>query len=77
MTLSEAWDRMFWSAIIIVFIGVVWIRFLEDAIGPCDGPGLVVALTAGIAFFGAGWRNAVARKKSEADAETAEMKDEL
>ncbi|MCC7208279.1 MAG: hypothetical protein IT323_13310 [Anaerolineae bacterium] len=76
MTLSEAWDRMFWSAIITVFIGVVWIRFLESAIGPCDGPGLIVALAAGITFFGVGWRNA-ARKKSEANADTSETKDAL
>jgi hypothetical protein len=74
MTFSEAWDRMFWSAIITVFIGIVWIRFLETVVGPCDGPGLLVALTAGIVFFSVGWRNAAARKKSETDAET---KDEL
>jgi len=75
MTLSEAWDRFFWSAIIVVFIGLVWIRFLESVIGPCDGPGLLVALAVGIVFFATGWRSAAARKRREMA--EAEAKDEL
>lgn len=69
MTLSEAWDRLFWSAIITVFIGLVWLRFLEDAVGACEGPGLIVALLAGILFFAEGQRSARARKRREAEEE--------
>ena len=59
MTISEAWDRMFWS------IMIVWIGLLEQAVGPCEGPGLIVSVTVGIAFFYRGWHNARTRKTSE------------
>jgi hypothetical protein len=73
MTLSEAWDRLFWSALITVGIGLIWMRFLESVIGPCEGPGLLAALAVGITFFVTGWRSAAARKQRELD----EAKDEL
>ena len=65
MTISEAWDRMFWSIMIVIFIGLVWIGLLEQAVGPCEGPGLIVSVTVGIAFFYRGWHNARTRKTSE------------
>lgn len=65
MTFSEAWDRMFWSIMIVIFVGLVWIGLLEQAIGPCDGPGLIVAGAVGIAFFYRGWHQARTRKDAE------------
>jgi uncharacterized membrane protein len=73
MTLSEAWDRLFWSLMIIIFVGLVWMGLLQD-IAACEGPGLLVALTVGIVFFALGWRSAAARKRREA---LDQAKDEL
>lgn len=72
MTLSEAWDRMFWSIMLTIFIGLVWMGFLQEYVA-CEGPGLLVAVTVGIAFFGIGWRNAAeAKRQAEAAAKRGE-----
>ncbi len=55
MNLSQAWDRMFWAIMLTIFIGLVWMRFLQD-VAACEGPGLLVALTAGVVFFATGFR---------------------
>lgn len=68
MTFSEAWDRMFWSIMLTIFVGLVWMKFLQE-FAPCEGPGLLVAICVGIAFFATGWRNAVIRKRKEQEAE--------
>lgn len=57
MSLADAWDRFFWSAIIGMFVGLVWLKFLDPRI-PCVGPGLIVAVTAGAIYFYLGWRRA-------------------
>ena len=64
MTLSEAWDRMFWSIMLTIFVGLVWMKFLE-AVLPCEGPGLIVSICVGIAFFYRGWNQAKTSKASE------------
>lgn len=71
MTLSEAWDRMFWTIMLVIFVGLVWMKFLQ-AILPCEGPGLIVALCVGIAFFYRGWRQAVDRKRQLNQPDTLE-----
>jgi hypothetical protein len=65
VTLSEAWDRMFWSIMITIFVGLVWMGFLQSYVA-CEGPGLVVAITVGIVFFATGWRTARAKKQQAA-----------
>ena len=74
MTLSEAWDRMFWSIMLTIFVGLVWMKFLEQ-VAPCAGPGLVVSVCIGIAFFYRGWRQAVARKQQADQIETLGKED--
>lgn len=71
MTLSEAWDRMFWSIMITILVGLVWMRFLQNILA-CEGPGLVVAITVGVVFFAAGWRSAAAKKRRAAELEKEE-----
>ena len=71
MSFSEAWDRMFWSVMLIIFVGVLWLKFLEDT-AACAGPGLVVAIAIGLTFFGTGWYQAQQRqKREEAEAKLA------
>lgn len=57
MSLADMWDRFFWSAIIGMFVGLVWLKFLDPVIA-CVGPGLVVAVTVGVIYFYLGWRRA-------------------
>lgn len=77
MTFSEAWDRMFWSLMLTIFVGLVWMKVLPQEALPCEGPGLIFAVAVGIAFFGVGWRNASLRKRKEQEeaerAESAEI----
>jgi hypothetical protein len=73
MNLSQAWDRMFWSIMLTIFVGLIWMRFLQD-VAACEGPGLIVAVTVGIVFFATGWRSAAraARKQSANGAKEGE-----
>jgi len=57
MSLADLWDRFFWSVMVTIFVGLVWLKFLEPY-AACLGPGLVVALIAGGIYFYIGWRNA-------------------
>ena len=50
MSFAELWDRAFWGIVIAIFIGLVWLRFLDPVV-PCVGPGLVVSLAAGGAYI--------------------------
>lgn len=66
MNLSQAWDRMFWSIMLTIFVGLIWMRFLQE-IAVCEGPGLIVAVTIGVVFFATGFR-----RKPQAAAPRAE-----
>lgn len=57
MPLADAWDRFFWSVMIAIFVGLVWLKFLDPML-PCVGPGIVVAGIAGGIYFYLGWRKA-------------------
>ncbi|MCC6613197.1 MAG: hypothetical protein IT320_06935 [Anaerolineae bacterium] len=72
MTLSEAWDRMFWSIMLTIFVGLVWMGFLQSYVA-CEGVGLVVAVTIGIVFFATGWRSASAKKRLAAAGEEEDV----
>jgi len=65
MSIADMWDRFFWSAIIGLFVGIVWLKFL-DPVFPCVGPGLVVAFIVGGIYFYLGVR------KSRRTAQTEE-----
>ena len=57
MPLADAWDRFFWSVMLAIFVGLVWLRFLDPVLA-CVGPGLVVAAIVGGIYFYLGWRKA-------------------
>jgi hypothetical protein len=57
MSLADIWDRFFWSIIVAIFVGLVWLKFLDPMVA-CVGPGLVVAAIAGGIYFYLGWRKA-------------------
>ncbi len=57
MSLADIWDRVFWSIMIAIFVGLVWLKFLDPMVA-CVGPGLVVAAIVGGIYFYLGWRRA-------------------
>lgn len=56
ISIADLWDRGFWSFMIVVGVGLLWIRFVEPYGLACVGPGLIVALAAGGFFFYTGVR---------------------
>jgi len=67
MSIADMWDRFFWSAIIGMFVGIVWLKFLDPVV-PCAGPGLVVAFIAGGIYFYLGVRKARRTAQTEESA---------
>lgn len=57
MSLADIWDRFFWSVMIALFVGLVWLKYLDPVV-PCVGPGLVVAAIVGGIYFYLEWRKA-------------------
>ncbi|MGD2143368.1 MAG: hypothetical protein PVF54_02705 [Anaerolineae bacterium] len=68
MSIADIWDRFFWSVIIVIFVGLVWLKFL-DPVAACVGPGLIVALIVGGIYFYAGWRRATQKAQKDQGAE--------
>jgi hypothetical protein len=57
MSITDLWDRIFWSLIVAIFVGLVWLKYVDPVL-PCVGPGLVVAAIAGGIYFYPWWRTA-------------------
>jgi hypothetical protein len=49
MSLNDLWDRAFWGLLISIFVGLVWLKFLDPII-PCVWPGVVVSVAVGSAY---------------------------
>ncbi len=56
MDLGSAWDLMFRSFLVFIFVGLVWLKFIDPII-PCVA-GLPVPILAGFLYFYIGWRKA-------------------
>jgi hypothetical protein len=72
MPLADAWDRFFWSAIITIFVGLVWLKFLDPVLA-CVGPGMVVAAIVGGIYFYLGWRKATRAAQTVESAQEEEL----
>lgn len=57
MNISEAWDRMFWSIMLVIFVGLLWMKFLQPY-AACEGPGFIVAVIVGGIYYYLGHRRA-------------------
>lgn len=67
MSFADIWDRMYWSFMIVIFVGLVWIKFVEPLGLACFGPGLIVALLVGGAYFYLGVHGKLRRQASIPD----------
>ena len=72
MSFADVWDRMFWSVMVVIFVGLVWIKFVEPLGLACFGPGLIVALLAGGIFFYLGVRGKLGKSTSAQEEATEE-----
>lgn len=74
ISISKIWDRFWWSLMITIFIGLVWLKFL-DPIVACWGIGLVVAAGAGLIYFAIGLRIMVREKRLHDELEKKALED--
>jgi len=52
---AEIVDRIFWSAVVAIFVGLVWLKFVDPKIEFFPS-GLLVVLLVGLAWFFVWWR---------------------
>jgi hypothetical protein len=50
MAFIDIFERFFWSLLLTIFIGLIWLKFLDPLI-PCISPGLIVSGLVGIIYF--------------------------
>jgi len=68
MSLSALWDRFYWALMLAIFVGLLWLKFLDARIA-CMGPGLLVAVLVGGAYFGIGVTRMRRARRQELEAE--------
>lgn len=56
MSFAEIFDRLFWSVIIFIFVGLLWLKFLDPVVGVW--PGVPVAVLVGGIYFYVWWHKA-------------------
>jgi hypothetical protein len=60
MSISAIWDRFWWSLMLTILLGLIWLKAIDPFV-PCVSVGLIVCIGAGVAYFGVGIR-AMARQ---------------
>jgi hypothetical protein len=55
MSLSKLWDRAWWGFMIFIFVGLVWLKFLDPIIA-CVWPGVIVSAICGGTYLYTGIR---------------------
>jgi hypothetical protein len=70
MTISALWDRFFWSFMLMVFAGLVWLQVVGDSVRYMPF-GLLAGLIVGGAYFAIGVRAMLAARR-RADLAVAE-----
>jgi hypothetical protein len=74
LSIAEIWDRFWWSLMITIFIGLLWLKFLDPIIS-CVGVGLIVAFGAGLIYFVIGLRSMIREKRLEQEVERKALED--
>lgn len=74
LSISEIWDRFWWSSMITIFIGLVWLKFLDPYIS-CSGIGLMFSVVVGLVYFITGIRRMLREKHLEKEVERRALED--
>ena len=72
MDFADIWDRFFWSAIITIFVGLLWLRFLDPIIA-IKWTGFIVSMIVGFIYFYVWWRKMRRELKMSQELEEGEM----
>ena len=68
MSIAEIWDRFWWSMLITIALGLLWLKFLEGII-PCVSVGLILCVSVGVIYFSIGIRAMVKKRALELEIE--------
>lgn len=64
MSITELWDRSFWGFAIAIFVGLVWLKYVDPFV-PCVWPGVIVAAAVGAIYVYVGVRKMRQSRRSE------------
>lgn len=64
MSLAAIWDRFWWSLILTITLGLLWLKFLDPYVS-CVSVGLIVCIGAGMVYFTMGIRKLAHQQKVE------------
>jgi hypothetical protein len=68
MSIAEIWDRFWWSMLITIALGLLWLKFLDEII-PCVSVGLILCIGVGVIYFSIGIRAMVKKRALELEIE--------
>lgn len=68
MSLAAIWDRFWWSLMLTITLGLLWLKFLDPYVG-CVSVGLIVCIGAGLIYFSVGIRKLALQHRMELDVE--------
>ena len=74
MSLAAIWDRFWWSLMLTIFAGALWLKFV-DPLGPNVRIGIAVASVIGAAYFAIGLSRMIRQKRREEEIERAARRD--
>ncbi len=74
LSISEVWDRFWWSLMITIFIGLLWLKFLDPYVS-CSGAGLMFSAAIGLVYFITGIRKMLREKRLEKEVERRALED--
>jgi membrane associated rhomboid family serine protease len=72
MGFAEVFDRIFWSAMIVIFVALLWLKFL-DPIVAIQWTGFIVSLIVGFIYFYVWWRKMRRELKMGRELEEGDM----
>jgi hypothetical protein len=64
MSLAAIWDRFWWSLLLTIALGLLWLKFIDPYIN-CVSVGLIVCIGAGVIYFSLGIRKLANQQKLE------------
>jgi len=68
MSIAAIWDRFWWSLMWMIFIGLVWLKFI-DPIFPYIIVSFIISGTFGTVYFAVGIRRLLKIKRNEEEVE--------
>jgi membrane protein YdbS with pleckstrin-like domain len=68
MSISAIWDRFWWSLILTVASGLIWLKFIDPVV-PCVSMGLIICIAIGMLYFILGIRKMIRQKRYEEEIE--------